>query len=91
MSLQIYASSFKDSDGDGRGDIKGITANLNHLADLGVTGAWLSPIFDSPMVGKFKAESYIRRVAKVVLLNQMVAMTSAILRKSTQFSEQTMT
>lgn len=59
MCLQIYPSSFKDSDGDGRGDLKGITANLNHLADLGVTGAWLSPIFDSPMVGKARVDTRI--------------------------------
>lgn len=46
---QIYPKSFKDSDGDGVGDLKGIIDNLDHLADLGVTGAWLSPIFKSPM------------------------------------------
>ena len=49
---QIYPKSFKDSDGDGIGDIRGIIENLNHLKDLGVTGMWLSPIFRSPMKGK---------------------------------------
>jgi alpha-glucosidase len=52
MMTQIYPNSFKDSDGDGIGDLKGITDNLKHLQDLGVTGAWLSPIFASPMKGK---------------------------------------
>lgn len=46
---QIYPRSFKDSDGDGIGDIKGIIEGLPHLKDLGVTGTWLSPIFKSPM------------------------------------------
>lgn len=46
---QIYPRSFKDSNGDGIGDIKGIISKLNHLKELGVTGVWLSPIFKSPM------------------------------------------
>lgn len=47
---QIYPRSFKDSNDDGSGDLKGIIEKLPHLKELGVTGAWLSPIFDSPMV-----------------------------------------
>ncbi|CAD7012854.1 unnamed protein product [Ceratitis capitata] len=47
---QIYPRSFQDSDGDGIGDLKGITSRLEYLKDIGVTAAWLSPIFKSPMV-----------------------------------------
>lgn len=46
---QIYPRSFKDSDGDGIGDLRGITDKLPYLKSLGVTGTWLSPIFTSPM------------------------------------------
>jgi alpha-glucosidase len=46
---QIYPRSFFDSDGDGVGDLKGITARLDYVASLGVDGVWLSPFFRSPM------------------------------------------
>ena len=45
---QIYPRSFMDSNGDGIGDLNGITGELDYLADLGVDGLWLSPIFPSP-------------------------------------------
>ncbi|MEO1262376.1 MAG: alpha-glucosidase [Bacteroidota bacterium] len=45
---QIYPRSFYDSNGDGIGDLKGITQKLPYLAELGVDVLWLSPIFKSP-------------------------------------------
>jgi oligo-1,6-glucosidase len=45
---QIYPRSFADSDGDGVGDLRGIIARLDYLADLGVDVVWLSPIYPSP-------------------------------------------
>lgn len=45
---QIYPRSFKDSNGDGFGDLRGITEKLDYLKYLGVDVLWLSPVFDSP-------------------------------------------
>jgi oligo-1,6-glucosidase len=48
VAYQIYPRSFADSNGDGIGDLPGITAKLDHLDALGVKIVWLSPVFDSP-------------------------------------------
>lgn len=46
---QIYPRSFQDSDGDGVGDLQGITSRLEYLKEIGITATWLSPVFESPM------------------------------------------
>jgi oligo-1,6-glucosidase len=45
---QIYPRSFKDSDGDGTGDLKGIISKLDYLKSLGINAVWLNPIYESP-------------------------------------------
>ena len=46
---QIYPRSFQDSNGDGIGDLRGITQRLSYLVELGIDAIWLTPIFPSPM------------------------------------------
>ena len=45
---QIYPRSFRDTDGDGLGDLRGIIESLDYIAELGVTHIWLSPVYKSP-------------------------------------------
>jgi len=46
---QVYPRSFADGDGDGVGDLGGVTARLDHLHQLGVDAIWLNPVMVSPM------------------------------------------
>ena len=49
IGYQIYPKSYKDSNGDGIGDINGIISKLDYIKSLGVNLIWLCPIYDSPM------------------------------------------
>ena len=50
VAYQIYPKSFKDSNGDGVGDLKGITEKLDYLQELGIDILWLSPVYKSPFI-----------------------------------------
>jgi len=44
---EVYPRSFQDSDGDGKGDIKGIESRLGYLKDLGIDAIWITPMYRS--------------------------------------------
>lgn len=49
-AYQIWPASYKDSNGDGIGDLQGVISTLDYLKDLGVDIVWISPMFESPQV-----------------------------------------
>ena len=49
---EIYPISFYDSNGDGMGDLNGITQKIPYLVDLGVNTVWLNPFYQSPFLYK---------------------------------------
>ncbi len=55
---EVFVRSFYDSDGDGIGDLNGLTAKLDYLKDLGVTGLWLMPIHPSPTYHGYAVTDY---------------------------------
>lgn len=55
---EIFVRSFNDSDGDGIGDLKGVTQKLDYLKDLGVQGLWLMPICASPSYHGYDVSDY---------------------------------
>lgn len=56
---EIYVNSFFDSNGDGHGDLNGITKKLDYLKDLGIGGIWLMPITPSPSYHKYDVTNYL--------------------------------
>lgn len=58
VMYEIFPRSFADSNGDGIGDINGMTGKLDYLQDLGIKGVWLMPIMPSPSYHKYDVTDY---------------------------------
>ena len=58
VTYEIFVQSFYDSDGDGIGDINGMTQKLDYLEDLGIQAVWLMPIMPSPTYHKYDVTDY---------------------------------
>ena len=58
MFYQIFIQSFYDSNGDGIGDLNGVTAKLDYLKELGIEGIWLMPLHPSPSYHKYDVTDY---------------------------------
>jgi alpha-amylase len=58
ITYEIFVQSFADSDGDGIGDINGMTSKLDYIQELGVEGIWLMPINPSPTYHKYDVSDY---------------------------------
>lgn len=55
---EIYVGAFNDSDGDGMGDLKGVTQKLDYIRSLGATSIWLMPIHQSNTYHKYDVNDY---------------------------------
>lgn len=55
---EVFVYSFKDSDGDGIGDLKGLQSKLDYIEDLGFNGLWLMPLMPSPSYHKYDVVDY---------------------------------
>ena len=58
ITYEIFIQSFADSNGDGIGDIPGLTSKLDYLSDLGIEAIWLMPINKSPSYHKYDVVDY---------------------------------
>ncbi len=58
VKYEVFVLSFADGNGDGKGDLKGLTAKLDYIEDLGVNGIWLMPIMPSPSYHKYDVTDY---------------------------------
>ncbi|MFH8252007.1 glycoside hydrolase family 13 protein [Microbacterium sp. B2969] len=76
---QIYPRSFADSNGDGLGDIQGITSRVGYLKDLGIDAVWLSPFYPSALAdGGYDVDDYRNVDPRLGTLDDFDEMTAAL-------------
>ncbi|OWP23601.1 alpha-amylase [Microbacterium sp. AISO3] len=79
---QIYPRSFSDANGDGLGDLPGITARVDYLAELGVDAVWLSPFYPSELAdGGYDVADYRNVDPRLGTLDDFDAMLAALHRR----------
>lgn len=74
---EIFVYSFRDSDGDGVGDLNGVTEKLDYIADMGFNGIWLMPIMPSPSYHKYDVTDYYNVDPQYGSLDDMRTLLSA--------------
>ncbi|HIY51252.1 MAG TPA: glucohydrolase, partial [Candidatus Olsenella avicola] len=75
---QVYPRSFYDVNGDGLGDIRGVTARMGYLKSLGIDAIWLSPFYPSPLAdGGYDVADYRNVDPRLGTLEDFDAMTAA--------------
>lgn len=76
---QIYPRSFRDADGDGIGDIPGITSQVHYLADLGIDAVWLNPFYPSALAdGGYDVDDYRNVDPRLGTLDDFDRMVAAL-------------
>lgn len=67
---QIYPASFKDSNGDGLGDLPGILSKLDYIQSLGVDAIWICPMYDSPQIDMVSRVAILMHMRRHLTLHQ---------------------
>ena len=74
---EVFVRSYRDSDGDGLGDLNGLAEKLDYIHDMGWRGLWLMPVMPSPSYHKYDVTDYLAVDPEYGTLDDMAALTAA--------------